>query len=224
MTGKGRELRLQAEAQFPNSIGMVYSAVTAALGFGFDDDWHKTMWLSPTGENEFREAFNELIDVDANGLPVVNIEYFEISSRGGSLAFGSISSSASGLKPRAKEDAISQKHRNLAASLQARVEDVLCEISIRHREQSGEENLCLAGGVALNSLACSSIERRAGFKHLFVQPAAGNAGCSIGAALYVWHQLLGNSERVYQMEHAFLGPQFNEEEIKSVLDNCKLVV
>src|ERR1044071_5024877 len=221
MTGAGRELLLQAEAQFPNSIGMVYSAVTAALGFGFDDDWHKTMWISPTGENEFREAFNELIKVDASGLPVVGMNFFEISSRG-NLSLSDNFFKRVGLNPRAKDDAISQQHRNLAASLQARVEDVLCEISIHHRERSGEENLCLAGGVALNSLACSSIERRAGFAHLFVQPAAGNAGCSIGAALYVWHQLLGNSKRVYRMEHAFLGPQFNEETIKSVLDNCKL--
>src|SRR6185295_3871477 len=96
------------------------------------------------------------------------------------------------------------------------------EIASRHRAQTAEENLCLAGGVALNSLANSAVERRSGFKQLFVQPAAGNAGCSIGAALYVWHQMLGNDERVYQMQHAFLGPQSGEEEIKSVLDNCKL--
>jgi carbamoyltransferase len=221
MTGAGHELLMQSEAQFPNSIGMVYGAVTAALGFGFDDDWHKTMWISPTGENEFADAFNELIKVDTGGLPVVNMNYFKISSRG-DLSLSDDFFESVGLKPRAKDGAIGQKHRNLAASLQARIEDVLCEISIRHRERTGEENFCLAGGVALNSLACSAVERRAGFKHLFVQPAAGNAGCSIGAALYVWHQLLGNSNRVYRMEHAFLGPQFNEEAIKSVLDNCKL--
>lgn len=221
MTGEGRELLLHSEAQFPNSIGMVYSAVTAALGFGFDDDWHKPMWLAPTGENEFAEIFNELITVDAGGLPVVNMSFFQISSRG-NLSLSDEFFKRSGLKPRAKDDTITQNHRNLAASLQSRVEDVLCDIAVRHREHTGEENLCLAGGVALNGLACAAVERRAGFKHLFVQPAAGNAGCSIGAALYVWHQTLENSERVYLMEHAFLGPQFNEEAIKTVLDNCKL--
>jgi carbamoyltransferase len=221
MTGEGRELRIQKEAQFPNSIGMLYSAVTAALGFSFDGDWHKTMWLAPTGENEFAEIFHDLIGVDADGLPVVDMSFFEVSSRG-VLSLSESFFDRAGLKPRAKDAALAQKHRNLAASLQSRVEDVLCEIADGHRKQMGEENLCLAGGVALNSLACSAIERRAGFKHLFAQPAAGNAGCSIGAALYVWHQTLGNSERVYRMEHAFLGPQFNEEEIKSALDNCKL--
>jgi Predicted carbamoyl transferase, NodU family len=221
MTGEGRELLLHSEAQFPNSIGMVYSAVTAALGFGFDDDWHKTMWLAPTGENEFAEIFDELITVDAGGLPVVNMSFFQISSRG-NLSLSDEFFKRSGLKPRAKDDTITPTHRNLAASLQSRVEDVLCDIAVRHREHTGKENLCLAGGVTLNGLACAAVERRAGFKHLFVQPAAGNAGCSIGAALYVWHQMLENSERVYRMEHAFLGPQFNEEAIKNVLDNCKL--
>jgi carbamoyltransferase len=99
---------------------------------------------------------------------------------------------------------------------------VLCEIASRHREHSGAENLCLAGGVALNSLAVSEVERRAGFKRVFVQPAAGNVGCAIGAALSVWHQRLGHTERQYEMQHLFLGPKFNEEEIKGVLDNCKI--
>jgi carbamoyltransferase len=222
MTGCGRELRLDAEAPFPHSIGIVYSAVTAALGFDGEGDWHKTMWLAPTGENEFAEAFADLLRVDKDGLPMVEMKHLELSSRGiPSLAenfFERI-----GLKPRAKDELLGQRYRNLAASLQARVEDVLCEIAARHRQRTGEENLCLAGGVALNSLANAAIERRAGFKQLFVQPAAGNAGCAIGAALYVWHHVFGHDERAYRMEHAFLGPQFGDDDIKSVLDNCKLV-
>jgi carbamoyltransferase len=95
-------------------------------------------------------------------------------------------------------------------------------MAVRHREKTGEDSLCFGGGVALNSLVNSAIERRAGFKRLFVQPAAGNAGCCLGAALYVWHHVLGNDERPYRMEHAFLGPQFDEEAIKRVLDNCKI--
>jgi carbamoyltransferase len=221
MTGNGGQLTLQAGAQYPNSVGLVYSAVSAALGFDFTGDWHKTMWLSPTGQPEFMDLFADILGVDARGLPVVNPEYFDSSSRVNPTLSDRFFERAS-LAARPKDKPINQKHRDLAASLQARVEDVLCEIASRHREQTGEENLCLAGGVALNSLANSAVERRAGFKRLFVQPAAGNAGCSIGAALYVWHQKLGNDERAYQMRHAFLGPQCNEEEIKSVLDNCKL--
>ena len=221
MTGNGGQLSLQSEAQFPNSVGLVYSAVTTALGFGFDDDWHKTMWLAPTGEPVYVDLLADILGVSASGLPTVNLEYFDASSRG-DLSLTDRFFERAGLERREKDTPVNQKHRNLAASLQARVEDVVCEIAARHRERTGEENLCLAGGVALNSLANSAIERRSGFNRLFVQPAAGNAGCSIGAALYVWHQMLGNDERAYQMQHAFLGPQCGEEEIKSVLDNCKL--
>ena len=221
MTGEAEQLRLQAEAQFPNSIGMVYGAVTAALGFDADGDWHKTMWLAPTGNPESEELFKDLLSVDDNGLPVVNLDYFDPPLRG-TPSLSDHFFERAGLKPRATDEPITEKHRNLAASVQSRVEDVLCEIAIRHRQRTGEQNLCLAGGVGLNSLAASAVERRAGFRRLFVQPAAGNAGCSIGAALYVWHQVLGNRERVYQMQHAFLGPQFNDEAIKGVLDNCKI--
>ena len=221
MTGEGERLRVYAEAQFPNSIGMVYGSVTAALGFDAGGDWHKTMWLAPTGDPESADLFKDLLCVDDNGLPVVNLDYFDPPLRG-TPALSDRFFERAGLRPRGKEEPISEEHRNLAASVQARVEDVLCEIAIRHRERTGEENLCMAGGVALNSLAASAVERRAGFARLFVQPAAGNAGCSIGAALYVWHQVLGNRERVYQMRHAFLGPQFNDEAIKGVLDNCKI--
>ncbi|HKP13218.1 MAG TPA: carbamoyltransferase N-terminal domain-containing protein, partial [Blastocatellia bacterium] len=221
LTGAGHELRVDAEAHFPNSIGLVYNAVTAALGFDYEGDWHKPMWLAPTGENVFADLFNDLLAVDDKGLPVVNQEFFEIASRGVTSLSEKFFGRA-GIKPRDAGDALTQTHRNLAASLQARVEDVLCQIAARWREASGEESLCFAGGVALNSLANAALERRAGFKRIFVQPAAGNAGASLGAALYVHHQLLGNRERVYQMEHAFLGPQAGDDEIKSVLDNCKL--
>jgi carbamoyltransferase len=221
MTGCGAELDVQAEAQFPNSIGMVYGAVTAAMGFDSGGDWHKTMWLAPTGTPAFADVFADLLDLDASGLPVVNLDYFDSSL--GTVSLSRHFFERVGLESRAKDGPITAKHRNLAASVQAHIEDVLCRMALHHRERTGEENLCLAGGVALNSLANSAIERRSGFKRMFVQPAAGNAGCSIGAALYVWHQVLGNRDRVYEMRHAFLGPQFNDEAIKGVLDNCKLL-
>jgi carbamoyltransferase len=179
------------------------------------------MWLSPTGKDSHADLFSDVLSVDANGLPAVDLEYFEPFS-GGIPSLSARFFDRAGMTPRARDQQINQQHRNLAASAQKRIEDVLCEIAIRHRDRTDEQNLCIAGGVALNSLAVSAVERRAGFTHLFVQPAAGNAGCSIGAALYVWHQILGNSDRSYVMRHAFLGPQFNDEEIKSVLDNCKL--
>lgn len=221
MQGKGSHLSVLSEALYPNSIGMLYSAVTAALGFDFEGDWHKTMWLAPTGKPELAGLFEDLLCVNADGLPEVNLDYFAASFRGLPSLSGRFFERAK-LKLRARDEPITQMHRNVAASLQSRIEDVLCEVAARHRQRTGEDNLCLAGGVALNSLANSAIERRAGYKRIFVQPAAGNAGCSIGAALFVWHNEAGHSERGYEMTHAFLGPEFDEEAIKSVLDNCKI--
>lgn len=221
MTGEGAHLRIIREAEYPNSIGMLYNAVTAMLGFNPDSDWHKVMWLAPTGRPEMDELFADLLRVDANGLPSINRDYFDPAFRGTPLLAEKFFERAE-MKPRVKDEAVTQKHCNLAASLQSRVEDVLCEMASRLREKTGEENLCFAGGVALNSLANAALEKRAGFKRMFVQPAAGNAGCSLGAALYVWHHTLENATRAYTMRHAFLGPEFNDDEIKSVLDNCKI--
>jgi len=221
MIGNGASLDIQAEAQFPNSIGMVYNAVTAGLGFDGDGDWHKTMWLAPTGKPGLKELFEDLLQVDGSGLPLVNLAYIEPRLRG-VPALTNLFFERAGVKKRAKDEPITGQHRDLAASVQSRIEDVLCEIASRFRERSGEKNLCIAGGVALNSLAASAVENRAGYDRLFVQPAAGNAGCSIGAAMFVWHQHCGSAERSYQMRHAFLGPQYDDESIKGVLDNCKI--
>jgi carbamoyltransferase len=221
MTGAGSELRARQQASFPNSLGMVFSAVTAALGFDSPGDEHKTMWLAPTGQPEFARLFEDMIKLHSSGLPRVNLDYFDKSFKGGPRLSERFFKET-GLTTSGKDVPLTNTHRNVAASLQSRINDVLVGMADQLRRRTGEENLCLSGGVALNSLANAAVERGAGFKRLFVQPAAGNAGCSLGAALYTWHQLLGNKERVYKMDNLYLGPKFGEEEIKSVLDNCKL--
>ena len=124
MTGAGARLRIDAEAQFPNSIGLIYSAVTAALGFDADGDWHKTMWLSPTGKPEFKELFAELLRVDERGLPVVNADYLDLVF-GGRTAFSDHFFERAGVGPRRRDEPMSQGYSNLAASAQKRVEEVL---------------------------------------------------------------------------------------------------
>jgi carbamoyltransferase len=220
LRGSGASLSLGAEAQYPNSIGMVFNAVTEALGFGYGD-WHKTMWMAPTGRPEYIEVLEDVLTVDSDGLPRVNLDHFDESFRPAPPLSPHFFESIR-LRARHKDEPIGDRHRNLAASVQTHVENVLCDIADRHRKKTGEDSLCLAGGVALNSLVNSAVERRAGFKNIFVQPAAGNAGCSIGAALHAWHQTMGRTERAYQMEHAFLGPKFDSDSIKKVLDNCKI--
>jgi len=221
MLGEGAQLRTVLELEYPHSIGLLYSAVTAALGFSYYGDWHKTMWLAPTGQPEFADLFKDIIKLRKKGMPSLNLDYFDISSKNHPTLSDKFFEKAA-LKSRLKDEPITAKHRNITASLQSRIEDIVCEMAVHFREKTGEENLCLAGGVALNSLVNAALERRAGYNRLFVQPAAGNAGCSIGAALYVWHQTLGNKERRYQMKHVFLGPQYGDDQIKTVLDNCKI--
>src|SRR5262245_60960809 len=221
MTGAGAELRVHHQARFPNSFGMVFSAVTTALGFDSAGDEHKSMWLAATGDDEFASLFRDLIKVDSRGLPRVNLDYFDSSFKGGP-SLSDRFFKETGLVTRRRDEPVTPAHRNVAASLQRRISEALVEMADNHRRKTGEDNLCMSGGVALNSLANAAIERGAGFKHIFVQPAAGNAGCSLGAALYVWHHLLGNKERLYKMDNLYLGPRFGEEKIKSVLDNCKL--
>ncbi|HYV03954.1 MAG TPA: carbamoyltransferase N-terminal domain-containing protein, partial [Blastocatellia bacterium] len=129
MTGNGGSIAVNAEAQFPNSIGLVYSAVTAALGFGYDGDWHKTMWLAPTGEPEFKEILSQVLAIDANGLPVVNQEFFESSFRG-SMSLSPRFFELLGFGARASDEPIAKRHRNLAASIQAVVEQVLADMAV----------------------------------------------------------------------------------------------
>ncbi len=112
--------------------------------------------------------------------------------------------------------------RNLAHSLQARLEQVVLALAENVRSEFGVNALCLAGGVALNSLLASKLERESGYRHLFVQPAAGNAGCSLGAALFQWHHQLNGGEPS-PLEHVYFGPEYSDEEVKPVLDNCKLI-
>ncbi|MGH9827628.1 MAG: carbamoyltransferase N-terminal domain-containing protein, partial [Blastocatellia bacterium] len=220
MTGLDAKLGLQAEARFPHSLGMVYTAVTSALGFGAGRE-NKTMWLALTGEDEFAPVFRDLMQIDPDGLPYVNQVYFK------DLAKGSPSLSdpffrRTGLEHERKNGKIGSVHRNIACSLQLRLETVLCEVVARYRERSGHENLCLAGGVASNSLANAAIERDAGYRQVFVEPVPGNAGCSIGAALYIWHDMLGHARSDHSKHSLLLGPKFDDEVIKPVLDNCKL--
>src|SRR5262249_8364858 len=111
--------------------------------------------------------------------------------------------------------------RNLAHSLQQRLEQVVLTLAESIRREHCVDTLCLAGGVASNSLLISRLERESGYKHTFVQPAAGNAGCSIGSALFLWHNQLSRG-RPESLEHVFLGPQYSDQEVKPVLDNCKL--
>jgi len=209
------------QIDFPHSLGLLYSAFTYYLGFKVNSGEYKVMGLAPYGEPRFAELIrSELIDIKPDGSFRLNMDYFDyctgltmVNERFGKLF---------GLPARAPEsDALTQAHMDIAASIQEVTNDCVVRLANQLRKETGMEYLCLAGGVALNCVANSEVARLAGFKGLWVQPAAGDAGGSIGAALSAWYA--GEHPQRRQdspdgMNGAYLGPEFSDEDIRSALN------
>jgi carbamoyltransferase len=244
--GAGRKICLLRRVEFPHSLGWVYSLVSDYLGFRANSGEHNTQWLSITGEPEFLPAFQDLMKIDQAGIPSVDLSYFATPLHGpdpfsekfyhrfgdclrrkdqrfnGGVKSPSWTDLIEGLTGRQKSVLPANSYRrNLAHSLQKHLENAVLAMAENVRREYGVYDLCLAGGVTSNSLMVSRLERESGYKHIFVQPAAGNAGCSVGAALFHWHNQL-NLGRPEALEDVFLGPEYSDQEVKPVLDNCKL--
>jgi carbamoyltransferase len=205
-------LELDRELYYPDSLGELYARVTALLGFQANSDEHKVQWLSTSGDDSFANVFMEILAAPEGHWPRVNRAFFDSHrlSRGG---FSSRFYRALGL---ADEGEIPGPMKaKIAAGLQCAVERTVLSMAGRG------ENLAVAGGLALNALLIHSLEMSGQWKNVFVQPAAGNAGTAFGAAYYAWHHVLRQSERV-SIGNLCLGPSFQAEETKQVLENCKL--
>ncbi len=244
--GEGRKVRLLKRIEFPHSLGWIYSLMTQYLGYRANGGEHITQWLSITGEPEFLSAFQDLIKIDQTGTPSIDISYLTHSfhspdplsekfyHRFGDCLRRKDQRFNGGVKgptwaelveeligrPKAVLPANSYR-RNLAHSLQQRLEQVVLSLVESVRQEYRVDALSLAGGVAANSLLIARLERESDYQHIFVQPAAGNVGCSIGTALFQWHNQLDQG-RPEALEHVFLGPEYSDQEVKPVLDNCKL--
>jgi len=218
--GEGSRIHEFKSISLPHSLAWVYSQITRLLGFSAHAEEHKTQWLSLSGEPVFRDLFLEVLRRDRGGPPHLDSKFF---NRGFS---GQLSFSEDFYKrlqlPCQDESRIEDALRaNIAASLQQ-----ACAVVVREwLEVLGSEtkanSLCLAGGLFMNPLLVAAVESNAGFDRVFVQPAAGNEGTALGAAWLVWHQGL-NRPRVEPMSSLYWGPEYPNEVIKSVLDNCKL--
>lgn len=218
--GYGEENRIQLirEVSFPHSLGMLYGSVTHYLGFEPNSDEYKVMGLAAFGKPRFYEEFTDIVRMKDDGSYEINLEYFSPGFRGPNYlgekfirAFG---------PPRRKEEPVTQHHADIAASLQKCLEETVFHLANHLYELTGQENLCLAGGVALNCSMNGKLKERTPFKHIFIQPAAGDPGTAIGAAYYLYHQILDN-KRNYQMKDAYYGPEYSNEDIKKVLDMAK---
>jgi len=232
-TGNGSHMNIDGAVAFPHSLGLFYSAVTQYLGFPKFGDEYKVMGLAAYGEPEQMEAFRKIVRFDArsngNGFRL-GLDYFTHHRTGPEMSWaeadktptlGKMFSEEMPMRlgpARAAEEPLEQRHRNLAASLQARLEEVYLGMLKKLGERTGLKAVCLAGGVAFNCVANGKIFDATPFEKVYVHPAAGDAGLAVGAAYYVWHQKLGKP-RSFVMDHAYWGPGYSREEIRRAIDS-----
>ena len=218
--GKDNKIELLQELHFPHSLGLLYSAFTYYLGFKVNSGEYKVMGLAPYGEPKYADLIlDRLIDLKQDGSFRMDMEYFDYL--GGMTMTNDKFASVFGHPARQSETQLTQKEMDIAASLQKVTEEIMIKMARHIRELTGMKNLCLAGGVALNCVGNGKILKEKIFDRVWVQPAAGDAGGALGVALSIWHQMLGN-ERLANgkdsMRGAFLGPKFEEHEIRQFLD------
>ena len=218
--GTGSRLARLAQLRNPDSLGEFYSALTWYLGFEPNADEGKTMGLAPYGHDKLAGELADLIQRTPDGLFRVNLAWFSYHREGGWLSRQFLERYG---PPRDPESAITERHQDLAFAVQDLLEETALHVARTLRRRSGLPDLCLAGGVALNSVMNSRLLREAGFERIFIQPAASDAGNALGAALWVWHQRLGRP-RGQPMTHAFHGADWSERNQAEALANQGLQV
>jgi len=217
--GEGDELRPLQSLKFPDSLGWFYSRVTELAGLRPRRDEHKLQWLSKDGEPEFLPAFRKLFTWRPNGLPALNRRYYDSGpERRGT--FSPPFYRELGLSPR-NFSLTPALRANLARSAQDCLEEVVLQLAANFQQQTGAKSFCVAGGVFLNVLLVRALETRSAFDHVYVQPVAGNAGTALGAAYLSRKKVTGRSGRG-PLPSLAVGVHSNSQEIKAVLDNCKI--
>lgn len=205
--GQGNHLEPLGQVEVPHSLGLLYEKVTEYLGFLHSSDEYKVMALASFGQPRYLDEFCTIIQLGAEGQYTL-AQPLDLEAR-----FG---------PPRQKGEPFTQRHYDIAHSLQVALENTVLQLAGWLHEKTGEKDLCLAGGVALNCVMNARLRDRGPFRNIWVQPAAGDAGTALGAALWLDAQQSSRSERRYEMDHAFLGPAYNETEIEGFLQWSKL--
>ncbi len=218
--GRGDDIELLEEIRFPHSLGMLYSAFTDYCGFRINSGEYKLMGLAPYGEPLYADAiFRELIDLKPDGSFWLNLDYFNFL-RGTTMTNARFHDLFGG-PPRKHDEPLQQRHMDVARSIQAVTEEVVLRLARHAKELTGEKNLCLAGGVALNCVANGRLLRERVFDNIWIQPAASDAGGALGAALAAWHTRRDKSvprpPKTDAMQGSLLGPDFSDAEIEATL-------
>ena len=222
--GDGNQLTPQWEIDFPHSLGLLYSAFTYYTGFKVNSGEYKLMGLAPYGEPKYVDTiFDHLIDLKDDGTFRLDMSYFEYPT--GLTMTGSRFEQLFGGAARAPESEIGQKEMDLARSIQVVTEEIVLRLAKTVHRELGTDYLCLAGGVALNCVANGRLLREGPFRDIWIQPAAGDAGGALGAALGIWHGYLGNARNANGrddfMRGAYLGKKYGNDEIKAYLDSIE---
>jgi carbamoyltransferase len=218
--GRGSTVEVTEELRFPHSLGLLYSAFTYYTGFKVNSGEYKLMGLAPYGEPKYADViFEKLLDLKEDGSFRMDLSYFNYCQ--GLTMTSERFHQLFGGPPRQPESPVTDRDMDLAASIQVVTEEIILRM-VRHlHRRTGLKHLCLAGGVALNCVANGRLLREGPFEDLWIQPAAGDAGGALGAALFVWHQLMGHERHAQptdSMKGALLGPSFSDAEVKEVLD------
>jgi carbamoyltransferase len=218
--GSGKRLEIHKEIHFPHSLGLLYSAFTYYTGFKVNSGEYKLMGLAPYGEPKYAAQIREhLIDIKPDGSFRLDLDYFNYCT--GLTMTNERFATVFGGAARKPEEMLTQRHMDLAASVQAVTEEVMLKLARATAAETGLKNLCLAGGVALNCVANGKLLRDGSFEHIWIQPAAGDAGAALGAALSAYHGFLGRprsaSDGRDRMRGSYLGPAYEQQDIEARL-------
>jgi carbamoyltransferase len=221
--GNGNKLSVLQEIHFPHSLGLLYSAITFYTGFKVNSGEYKVMGLAPYGNPKYAQLIKEhLIDIKEDGSFALDMSYFDYCT--GLTMTNKKFDDLFGGPARKPESELTQREMDLAASVQAVTEEVVIKLAKGIAKSTGEKNLCLAGGVALNCVANGKLLREKVFENIWIQPAAGDAGGAIGAALGAYYIMLNQPRQAIKeidgMSGSYLGPEYSQDEIKKALEKC----
>jgi len=217
--GKKNDLKIIKEIHFPHSLGLLYSAFTYYTGFKVNSGEYKVMGLAPYGEPKYKDIIlKNLVDLKDDGSFKLNMKYFDYAT-GLTMTNQKFSNLFGHPVRNSKTEQLTQFHMDIAASIQLVTEEIVLKLAKSISKEFNIKNLCLAGGVALNCVANGKILKNKIFDNIWIQPAAGDAGGSLGAALAYWYKELGKERKIFidQMKGSYLGPSFNDQEIENKL-------
>jgi carbamoyltransferase len=230
-TGKDNKIQVTDAITFPHSLGYFYTAISQWLGFPKYGDEGKVMGLAPYGQPRYMDEFRRIVRVQRDGTFELDLDYFTLWSQGVMMTWDDDEPTLGQLfsdklvqllgEPRTPRTEIHQQHEDVAASLQAMLEEAEFALVRKLQRETGQKTLCLAGGVALNSAFNGKVLPQTDFTDIFIQPAAGDAGTALGVCYHIYHQVL-NKPRAYVMDNAYTGPSFSQDQIEAVFKQHNL--